>query len=146
MAQYMQRNLRKELDKSLLRLNGRVDPLGEALPYYDLDPQKGLYHFDKYGKEIVFKDQKVREMIPLFEITKTSIKEQKNIWDVKMDFDCSLIDYEEDLYKKIIENLGEVDKIIIPLRTQLAVLPCMDWAHGKAGFIAFENIGIGIYK
>ncbi len=150
MANYLQRKFKEELKESLLRINGKVEELKPGtVPLYDVNPEKSAYYFDEDGDKIVeVKDKtKTRMYIPIFEISQSYFKECENIWDVKVDdfVENKILERENFLYKRIIEEIGEIELIIVPVFTSLTVLPCMDWAQGKAGFAAFENLGVGIY-
>ena len=157
-ANYLQRKFNKELEtKSLLRLNGKVDFLPKnALPKYDIDPTRGVYHFNDIGDEVVFVTGKNRVHMPLFEINKLIQKDYESIWDIKIDdfiMGCEeIIKVENELYEKIIKKIGDGDNektIIIPVmnsveNSSLTVLPCMDWINKKAGYCVFEILGIGV--
>ena len=150
MANYLQKKFNDELvAKSLLRLNGKVEILPAlSVPCYDFDPEKGAFCFDETSDNILRIERgKSRTLIPIFEISQTIQKECENIWDVTMDdfMGCGILDHENNLYKRIMEEIGEKVKIIIPIKTALTVLPCTSWIEKKAGFSAFECLGIGIY-
>lgn len=147
-ANYLQRKFKKELKESLLHINGRVEELKPGtVSLYDVNPEKGAYYFDEDEDKILEVKDKSRMYVPIFEISQLSFIECENIWGVKVDdfVENKILERENFLYKRIIEEIKEIEFIIIPVFNPLTVLPCMDWAQGKAGFAAFKNLGVGIY-
>jgi hypothetical protein len=148
MANYLQRRFRKEMKESLLRVKGDIEYLPNITPCYDVDPKKGAYFVDETGEKIVKVKGHPRMILPFFEIGQSYFKECETIWDVEADsfIKNDILTYENSLYNRIIEEIGEVRQIILPFKTRLTVLPSMNWVQKKAGFSTFETLGIGIYK
>lgn len=147
MALYLQNKFRKDLEGSLLRVNGKIEVLKEGvLPVYDVDPEKGAYYLDE-DQEIKKVENKTRLNIPFLELSSWSSKVVESIWDVKVDDHSSeVLNLENELYEKIVKELGEdLELIIVPVRTPLTVLPTVSWAEGEMGFTSFEQVGIGVY-
>lgn len=155
MANYLKKRFTVELEKSLLRLKGKVENIpARALPCYDVDPEKGALYFDENAEKIErLREGMNRMVVPIFELNQLIQKECESVWDMRVDdfVGFNIVEREDELYEKIIKRVGEKVKIIIPVMnadptSSLIVLPCMDWVNKKAGFSVFENIGIGIYE
>lgn len=150
MANYLLPIYMSRLEKSSLRVNSDVELLSPAaVPVYDLDPEEGAYFFDEKGEKIIKSKNKRRLYVPFFENRFFIYRKCRDIWDWKVDDFIKKDDLflkEDEYYKKIVEKVGAKVKIIMPVRTPLAVLPAMDLRNKRVGFYAFECIGIWFYK
>ena len=150
MAGYLQRKFRKEIESSRLRTFAEATVLKKGqLPLYDIYPDRSVYFFDDMGQNIEKLKGKPRVSLPIFEVGHNSFKEYNSIWEADLhDFsnNSEMVNKENKIYDRIVEEIGKDVIILMPISTSLTVLPCTNWAEGKAGFSIFENIGIGVYK
>ena len=149
MANFIRKDLKKELDQSQLRIKGKVEMLPNgAMSWYDSDTKGGFYYIDGTG-ESVEEVGVTRVMLPYIEVGHISLKECDTIWDFSVDdfFQENEFLYTENRFYEMIKEKAEEDKmIIVPIRTDLTVLPVTNWVEGKIGFNAFEVICVGSPK
>jgi len=156
MANYIGLQLRAVLDEhSLLRKNSKVDILQAGAPVYDFNPERGAYFFDESSDDFLKVTGEPRHVnLVLFEVSVILSKRYSTIWEMKIDDflpSNTILDKENEIYekaqKKLSEEvLAEETTIVTAIKTDLTCLPTSDWLNKEAGFVVFEQIGVGIFK